>query len=99
MTALLLEAEDLDLAPSVRALGSELGFDPALGIKVWCLEEELGPAPEDPELLCASNTDLHSAQASVEAGPDFPEEAWALVDTDPGPLETYTTEWTVCTRV
>ena len=86
--ALRLGAVVLDLAPSVGALGSELGFDPALGIKVWCLEEELGPAPEDLELLSASNTDSHNARTSVEAGSDFPEKAWVPVDTDQGPPET-----------
>ena len=87
------------MVPSVRALGSELDLDPAPGVKVWCLEEELGLALEDPELLSPSNVDLQSAQALAEAGPDFPEEAWVPVDADPRPPETYTTEWTVWTRV
>ncbi|WP_293654030.1 hypothetical protein, partial [Thiolapillus sp.] len=74
--ALRLGAEVLDLAPSVGTRGSELDLDPAPGVKVWCLGEALGPAPGDPELLSAFNADSHSARASVEAGPDFPEEAW-----------------------
>ena len=90
-----LGADIPDLAPSVRALGSELDLDPAPGVKVWCLEEELGPAPEDLELLSASNADSHNARTSVEAGSDFQEKAWVPVDTDPGPPETYTTERTV----
>ena len=87
------------MVPSVRALGSELDLDPAPGVKVWCLEEELGPAAEDPELLSASGADSHSTRASVEAGSDFPEGAWVPVITDPGPPEKCTTEWTVCTGV
>ena len=87
-TALRLEAEVLDLAPSVGTRGSELDLDPAPGVKVWCLGEALGPAPGDPELFSAFNADSHSARASAEAGPDFPEEAWVPVDTDPGPPET-----------
>ena len=83
-----LGAEILDLAPSVGTRGSELDPDPAPGVKVWCLGEALGPAPGDPELLSAFNADLHSAQASVEAGPDFPEEAWVPVNTDLGLPET-----------
>ena len=39
-TALRLEAEVLDLTPSVRARGSELDLDSAPGVKVWCLGEE-----------------------------------------------------------
>ncbi|WP_419593825.1 hypothetical protein, partial [Thiolapillus sp.] len=74
--ALRLGAEVLDLAPSVGTRGSELDLDPAPGVKVWCLGEALGPAPGDPELLSAFNADSHSARASAEAGPDFPEEAW-----------------------
>ena len=97
--ALCLEAEVLDLAPSVKAWGSELDPDLALGVKVWCSGKELGPAPEDPELLSTSNMDSHSAWASVEAGPDFPEEAWVPVNTDQGPQETYITQWTVCSGV
>ena len=97
--ALRLGAEVLDLAPSVGTRGSELDLDPAPEVKVWCLGEALGQAPGNPELLSAFNADSHSARASVEAGPDFPEEAWVPVDTDPGPLETCTTEWTVCTGV
>ena len=73
--ALRLGAEVLDLAPSVGTRGSELDLDPAHGVKVWCLGEALGPAPGDPELLSAFNADSHSARASAEAGPDFPEEA------------------------
>ena len=95
--ALCLGAEVLDLARLVRTQGSELDLDPAPGVKVWCLGEALGPAPGDPELLSAFNADLHSARASAEAGPDFLEEAWVPVDTDPGLPETSTTEWTVCT--
>ena len=86
--ALRLGAEVLDLAPSVGTRGSELDPDPAPGVKVWCLGEALGPAPGDPELLSAFNADSHSARASVEAGPDFPEEAWVPVNTDPGLPET-----------
>ena len=93
--ALRLGAEVLDLAPSVGTRGSELDLDPAPGVKVWCL----GEAPGDPELLSACNAESHGARASVEAGPDFPEEAWVPVDTDPGPPETSTTEWAVCTGV
>ena len=93
--ALHMGAEILDLAPSVGTRGSELDLDPAPGVKVWCL----GEAPGDPELLSACNADLHSAQASVEAGPDFPEEAWVPVDTDPGQPETSTTDWTFFTGV
>ena len=48
--ALRLEAEVLDLAPSVGTWGSELDLEPAPGVKVWCLGEALGPAPGDPEL-------------------------------------------------
>ena len=95
--ALRLAAEVLDLAPSVGTRGSELDFDPAPGVKVWCWGEILGPAPGDPELLSAFNADSHSARASIEADPDFPKEAWVPVDTDQGPPETCTTEWTVCT--
>ena len=97
-TALRLEAEVLDLAPSVGTRGSELDLDPAPEVKVWCLGEALGPAPGDPELLSACNADSHSARASVEAGPDFPEEAWVPVDTDPGLPETQT-EGTIRTGV
>ena len=64
-----------DLAPSVGARGSELDLDPAPGVKVWCLEEALGPAPGDPELLSAFNADSRSARASFEAHPTSPEEA------------------------
>ena len=74
--ALRLGTVALDLAPLVGTRGSELDLDPAPGVKVWCLGEALGPAPGDPELLSACNADSHSARASVEAGPDFPEEAW-----------------------
>ena len=88
----------LDLASLVGTRGSELDLDPAPGVKVWCLGEALGPAPGDPELLSACNADSHSARASVEAGPDFPEEAWVPVDTDPGLPETQT-EGTVRTGV
>ena len=88
--ALRLGAEVLDLAPSVGTRGSELDLDPAPGVKVWCLGKALGPAPGDPELLSAFNADSHCARASVEAGPDFLEEVWVLVDTDPGPPETQT---------
>ena len=95
--ALCLGAEVLDLARLVRTQGSELDLDPAPGVKVWCLGEALGPAPGDPELLSAFNADSHSARASAEAGPDFQEEAWVPVDTDPELPETSTTEWTVCT--
>ena len=91
---LRLEAEVLDLAPSVGIRGSELDLDPAPGVKVWCL----GEAPGDPELLSACNADSRSARASAEAGPDFPEEAWVVVDTDPGLPETHT-EGTVRTGV
>ena len=83
-----LGAEVHDLAPSVGTRGSELDLDPAPGVKVWCLGEVLGPAPGDPELLSVCNADSHSARASAEAGPDFPEEAWVPVDTDPGLPET-----------
>uniref|UniRef100_UPI003AF7CB02 hypothetical protein n=1 Tax=Thiolapillus sp. TaxID=2017437 RepID=UPI003AF7CB02 len=86
--AVRLGAEVPDLAPSVGTRGSELDPDPAPGVKVWCLGEALGPAPGDPELLSACNADSRSARASAEAGPDFPEEAWVPVDTDPGPSET-----------
>ena len=85
--ALRLGAEVLDLAPFVGTRGSELDLDPAPGVKVWCLGEALGPAPGDPELLSACNADSHSARAF---GPDFPEEAWVPVDTDPGLPETKT---------
>ena len=74
--AMRLGAEVLDLAPSVGTRGSELDLDPAPGVKIWCLGEALGPAPGYPELLSACNADSHSARASVEAGSDFPEEAW-----------------------
>ena len=84
---------------AARALRLVLDPYPAPGVKVWCLGKALGPAPGDPELLSAFNADSHSARASAEAGPDFPEEAWVPVDTDPGPPETSTTEWTVCTGV
>ena len=84
--ALRLGAEVLDLAPSVRTQNWTLTQPP--GVKVWCLGEVLCPAPGDPELLSACNADSHSARASAEAGPDFPEEAWVPVDTDPGPPET-----------
>ena len=97
--ALRLGAVVLDLALSVGTRGSELDLDPAPGVKVWCLGEALGPAPGDPELLSACNADSHSARASVEAGPDFPEEAWVPVDTDQGPPGTSATETTVCTGV
>ena len=88
----------LDLALLVGTRGSELDLDPALGVKVWCLGEALCPAPGDQELLSACNSDSHSARASVEAGPDFPEEAWVPVDTDPELPETQT-EGTVRTGV
>ena len=52
------------------------------------LGEALGPAPGNPELLSVSNADSHSTRVSVEAGPDFPEEAWVPVDTNPGLPET-----------
>ena len=96
--ALRLGAEVLDLAPSVGTRGSELDLDPAPGVKVLCLGEALGPAPGDPELVSVSNADSHSTRMSVEAGPDFPEEAWVPVDTDPGLPETQT-EGTVRTGV
>ena len=86
--ALRLVPVALNLAPLVGTRGSELDPDPAPGVKVWCLGEALGPAPGDPELLSACNADSCSARASVEAGPDFPEEAWVPVDTDPGLPET-----------
>ena len=86
--ALRLGAVVLDLALSVGTRGSELDLDQALGVKVWCLGEVLGPAPGDPELLSACNADSHSALASAEAGPDFPEKAWIPVDTNPGLPET-----------
>ena len=81
-------AEVPDLVPSVRTQGSELDFDPAPGVNVWCLDEELGPAPGDPELLSAWNAVLHSAPVSGKSGSDFQEEVWIPVDTNPGPLET-----------
>ena len=96
--ALRLGAVVLDLALLVGTRGSELDLDPAPGVKVWCLGEALGPAPGDTELLSVCNADSHSARASVEAGPDFPEEAWVPVDTDPGLPETQT-EGTVRTGV
>ena len=86
--ALRLVPVVLDLAPLVGTRGSELDLDPAPGVKVWCFGEALGPAPGDPELLSARNADSHSARASVEAGLDFPEEAWVPVDTDLGLPET-----------
>ncbi|WP_419634151.1 hypothetical protein, partial [Thiolapillus sp.] len=46
--------------------------------------------------MSACNADSRSARASAEAGPDFPEEAWVPVDTDPGPPETSATLLTVC---
>ena len=98
-SALRLGAEVVDLALSVGTRGSELDLDPAPGVKVWCFGEALGPAPGDPELLSAFNADSRSARASAEASPDFPEEAWVPVDTDPGLPETSATEWTVCTGV
>ena len=88
------EAEVTDLAPSVGARSPGQDLDPALGVKVWCWGEELGPAPGDPERLSACNADSHNARASDKAGPDFPEEAWVPVDTDPGLPETRI-EWTV----
>ncbi|WP_419593698.1 hypothetical protein [Thiolapillus sp.] len=48
--------------------------------------------------MSVSNADSRSDRASVEAGPDFPEEAWVPVDTDPGLPETQT-EGTVRTGV
>ena len=81
------EAEVTDLTPSVGALGSGLDLDPALGVKTWCWGEELGPAPGDPDLLSACNTDSHSGRASDEAGPDFPEEDQVPVKTGPGQPE------------
>ena len=92
--ALRLGAVVLDLAPFVGTRGSELDLDPAPGVKVWSLGEVQGPAPGDPELLSACNADSHSARASDKARPDFPEEAWVPVDTDPGLPETRI-EWTV----
>ena len=94
--ALCLGAEVLNLAPSVGIRGSQLDLDPAPRVKVSCLGKALGPAPGNPELLSVSNADSHSTRVSVEAGPDFPEEAWVPVDTDPGPPETCTTELTAC---
>ena len=85
--------------PGAGMRGSELDLDPAPRVKVWCLGKALGPAPGDPELLSVFNADSHSTRVSVEAGPDFPEEAWVPVVTSPGPPETCTTEWTVCTGV
>ena len=93
--ALRLGAEVPNLTPSVRAWGSELDLDLAPRVKVWCLGEELGPAPGDPDLLSTCKADSRSARASAEAGPDFSEEAWLPVDTDPGQPETHTTERTV----
>ena len=90
--ALHLGAVVLNLAPSVGTRGSEEDLDPAPGVKVWCLGEALSPAPGDPGLLSNFNADLRSARASVESGPDFLEEAWVPVYTDPGPPETSTTE-------
>ena len=55
--ALRRGAEVPDLAPSVGVRDSELDLDPAPRVKVWCLGEELGSAPGDPELLSACNTD------------------------------------------
>ena len=95
----IFELGRMHLVPSVGTRGSELDPDPAPGVKVWYLGEALGPAPGDPERLSACNADSRKARASAEAGPDFPEEAWVPVDTDPGPPETCTTEWTVCTGV
>ena len=86
--ALRPEAEVPDLAPSVGAWGSELELDPAPWVKVWCSGEELGPALGDTDLLSTCKADSCSALASVEAGPDFLQEAWVPVDTDPGPPET-----------
>ena len=97
--AVRLGAENPGLAPSVGTRGSELDLDPDPGVKVWCLGEAVGPAPGDPELLSACSADSPSVRASAEAGPDFPEEAWVPVDTDPGLPETSATEWTVCTGV
>ena len=85
--ALRLVPVVLDLAPLVGTRYSELHLDPAPGVKVWFLREVLGPAPGDPELLSACNADSRCTRASAEAGPDFPEEAWVPVDTDPGPPE------------
>ena len=82
-SALRLGAVVLDLVPLGGTRGSELDLDPAPGVKVWYLGEALGPAQGDPELLSAFNTDSHGAWASVEASPDFPEEALVPVDTDP----------------
>ena len=81
--------------PRPGAIGRDLG----LTTRPWLSprDQSLGPAPGDPELLSAFNADSHSARASDEADPDFPEEAWVPVNTDPGPPETFTTEWTVCT--
>ena len=70
--ALHPEAEVPNLAPSVGARGSELGLDPAPGVKVWCLGEGLGPALADPDLLSTCKADSHSARVSVKASPAFP---------------------------
>ena len=43
-----------------QAQGSEV--DPAPRVKVWCLGEELGPAPGDPDLLSTCNADSRSAR-------------------------------------
>ena len=90
-TALSLRTTVPDLAPSVGVRGSELDLDPSPGIIVLRLVEKLGPAPGDPELLSACNAGSHGAPASDEASPDFPEEDWVLVDTDPGATEIVTT--------
>ena len=83
-----LGAEILDLAPSVGTRGSELDPDQAHRVKVWCLEEDLGQAPGDRELLSACIADPHSARALDEASPVFPEEALVPIYTNPGPPDT-----------
>ena len=73
--------------------------DPALGVKVWCLKEEQGPPPRDPDLLSTCNVDSHSSRALVEASPDFLDEDWVPAETDLGLPEEETIQRTVCTRV
>ena len=76
-------------------LGAEvLDLAPLVGTR--SAELDLDPAPG---VLSACNADSHSARASAEAGPDFPEEAWVPVDTARGLPETSITVWTICSGV
>ena len=51
------------------------------------LEAVLGGSAESLSVSGEHLADSHRTRASVSTVPDFPEEAWVLVDTNPGPPE------------